>query len=70
VHSTRNGFVCDVVDYEVHSSDIFFHITCIVIIRMDFLVGQIGPFFRKSILGVKILIFHDLFFENYSCTIS
>jgi hypothetical protein len=36
VHSTRNGFVCDVVDYEVHSSDIFFHIVCINIALMDF----------------------------------
>jgi hypothetical protein len=36
MHSTGNGFVCDVVDYEVHSSDLLFHIMCINIILMDF----------------------------------
>ena len=36
VHSIGSDFVCDVVDYEVHGSDIFVHIMCIDIIRMDF----------------------------------
>ena len=30
---------------------------CINIVCMDFKVCQIGPFFWKSILGVKIIIF-------------
>jgi hypothetical protein len=36
VHYTGNGFVRDVMDYEVYSTNIFFHIMCINIVHMDY----------------------------------